>query len=155
MPPTPRCFTSLCVLSHCSHLCLPSPPTSPSPPRVASAPSLAPSLPGPRLHFSTSFLHTLVATGPHLTPYPHCFTFLVLVLQLDCVCVHARTSERARGCVCVHAPTLPVDNRTARVGKIGEWRRGGRSARVPFSIRTKHACGAGRHQLEMQSGPLS
>lgn len=32
---------------------------------------------------------------------------------------------------------------------------GGRDARVPFSIRTKHACGASRRQLEMQSGPLS
>lgn len=44
---------------------------------------------------------------------------------------------------------LPVDNHAARVDE------GGGCARVPFSIRTKHACGAHRHQLEMQSAPLS
>ena len=43
---------------------------------------------------------------------------------------------------------LPVDNHAVRADEEGD-------ARVPFSIRTKHACGASRHQLEMQSGPLS
>lgn len=130
----------------------------PSPPRVAS---LLPSL--PRLHFSTpsyipwlqlAFLNTLLLSvpfSPHLTPYP-CFPFLVLVLQLDCVCVCARVRNGVCVCVCMR----PRSQWTIALrGWARLWSVGGRSARVPFSIRTKHACGAGRHQLEMQSGPLS
>lgn len=71
--PTRRCFTSLCVLPHCSHLCLLSlPPFLPSSPqRVAS---LLLSLPSrPCLHFSTpsyipwlqlAFLNTLLHSAP-------------------------------------------------------------------------------------------
>lgn len=55
MPPTPRCFTSLCVLAHCSHLCLPFPP-------LPSEGCLSPSLP-PSPSFFKPFLHTLVTTG--------------------------------------------------------------------------------------------
>lgn len=126
--PTRQCFTSLCELPHCSHLCLLSLPPSlpPSRPRVAS---LLLSLPScPCLHFSTpsyilwlqlAFLNTLLLSAPfspHLTPHP-CFPSLVLVLQLDCVWVHARVQTPE----CVQVPMLPVDNRTARVGKIVEW----------------------------------
>lgn len=107
MLPTPRCFTSLCVLSHCSHSCLP---------------------PCLRLHFSTpsyipwlqlAFLNTLplsVPFSPHLTPYP-CFPFLVLVLQLDCVSVRARV--RAQRCVCACATIAQLG--WARLWSGGGW----------------------------------
>lgn len=78
------------------------------------------------------------SSSPHLTPYPS-FSFLFPVSWLDSIGV------------CAPAP----GGQSRREG--GRWRRGveGEMWRVPFSIRTKHACGASRHQLEMQSGPLS
>lgn len=44
---------------------------------------------------------------------------------------------------------LPVDNCAVRVWTSCVF------VSIAFSIRTKHACGASRRQLEMQSGPLS
>lgn len=75
-----------------------------------------------------------ISSSLHLTPYPS-FSFLFPFSWLDSIGV------------CALAPS----GQSRHEGGRGE----GVVARVPFSIRTKHACGASRHQLEMQSGPLS
>lgn len=85
------------------------------------------------LSFYCSLPPPPISSSPHLTSYPS-FSFLFPVSWLDSIGVCALASQW----------TI-----TLRGGDEGG------NERVPFSIRTKHACGASRHQLEMQSGPLS
>lgn len=98
----PLCFTPLCVLSLCSHLCLLFslrvasllPLLPPCPPSLFSFP-VSTLLPPLRFSwFQIALFKTLlllllsVPFSPHPTPYP-CFSFLVLVSQLDSIGVCA------------------------------------------------------------------